>query len=255
MDKSQAIGLVVLAAFLMAYFYFFTPETAEKPVDQPAQQEQVQSPDTSVLTEKESVREEIIENDSARQQQLSGTFGAFIAGAEGNEEFFVLENNLMKVELSNKGGIVKRVTLKEFENYKFEPLVLFDEANSNIHLKINTKNGALDLADLYFQQDNSFPQKTDTSGVAFTLNLSGGERISHVYYLPDDSYQLIQYNDYEALSNHATEDRISFNWNNNFGWATLRTELYIYENGSNSEKKQYEKPHLFAETQSRIGPS
>lgn len=215
MDRSQAIGLVVLATFLMAYFYFFAPETTERPAQPPAKQEQTKTPDTTSLNTDNRVQNDTEVIDSVRQQQLHKTFGAFVAGAEGENETFVLENNLVKVEFSNRGGIITKVTLKEYENYKYEPLVLFDENSSEINLNVNTASGPVDLANLYFTRSEDFAKKTDTAGISFALKLSNGQSISHTYYLPDGAYQLIQHNNYEALDEVATNDEIALVWNNN----------------------------------------
>jgi len=219
MDKSQSIGLVVLALFLMAYFYFFTPKVTPPETDQ-QQTEQSQpktntTDTTNVIQETVTEPEAVTGMDSVENENLSRKFGKFTSGIEGEEKTFVLENSKIKIEFSNKGGIVKKVTLKEYEDYQYKPLILLDRESSDIQLNINTASGEINLAELYFQSSDNYGHKADTAGISFQLALKDGGTIKQTYYLPENSYQLIQVNDYDKLKGLATDNKITFNWHNN----------------------------------------
>lgn len=217
MDRSQAVGLVVLAAFLMAYFYFFAPKPTNKSADEPAGQTEVVEKEAAPQQPEEMAPVAAPEtaDDSLRRAQQDAQFGVFASGAEGREEIFTLENAKIKVEFSSKGGLIKKVTLKEYDDYKGDPLVLLDGDNSQINLKVSTSAGPVNLADLYFARNDDYIRMTDTAGVSFSLGLADGSTVVHTYYLPEDGYTVMQYNNYDALKKHATEEKLSFNWNNN----------------------------------------
>ncbi len=217
MDKSQSIGLVVMALFLVAYFYFFAPKPSELPKEEQVTSEQVEretsdKDQTNISTDTASVE---AVSDSLFNEEQKKRYGVFVTGTEGDETTSTLENNKIKVEFSNKGGLVKKVTLKEYENYLYEPLVLLDETSSNIELNINTNAGRINLAEMYFEPNENFSRKADTTGISFRLVLDNGREITHTYYLPEDAYTLIQSNNYDELNKQVTDEKITFNWNNN----------------------------------------
>ena len=56
--------------------------------------------------------------------------GSFASSLSGTEQFVTLENDSIKVELSSKGGIISRATLKGYNTYKTPQLVLFSKINN-----------------------------------------------------------------------------------------------------------------------------
>ncbi len=216
MDKSQSVGIVVMALFVLGYLYFFAPKTPEEPQGGPTATEQTeQLPNTSNSTQIDTTTiETTIADDSTHNEQLKQQFGNFIAGAEGKEETFTLENENIIVEFSNKGGVVKKVTLKGYEDFQFEKVVLLNEESSNIQLMANTANGPVNLAGLYFQENKNFTPKTDTAGISFTLPLATGGSIVHTYYLPKNSFTVIQKNNYDELKKQVIDGKVSMVWKN-----------------------------------------
>ncbi|HPY68255.1 MAG TPA: YidC/Oxa1 family insertase periplasmic-domain containing protein, partial [Bacteroidales bacterium] len=51
--------------------------------------------------------------------------GVFSAALEGEEDFITLENNLLELKISLKGGRVYSARLKEFVTHDSKPLILF----------------------------------------------------------------------------------------------------------------------------------
>ncbi len=221
MDKSQSVGIVIMALFLLGYFYFFAPKPPEEPQDTPAaieQQQTEQVPGTSNSANSDTLTTPIETtdvNDSLYNEQLKAQYGNFVTGVEGEEKTFTLENENIIVEFSNKGGIVKKVTLKEYDDYQFNKVVLLNEESSQMQLQVNTPNGVVDLTGLYFEENKNFDSKTDTTGISFSLPLANGGTIVHTYYLPENSYTLIQANNYDELKKQVIDNKVNLVWNNN----------------------------------------
>ncbi len=57
-------------------------------------------------------------NDTVSNARLSYQYGPFVNSATGTEQEYILENDLIKVIFSNKGGFIKRVLIKDY--YKLE---------------------------------------------------------------------------------------------------------------------------------------
>lgn len=99
--------------------------------------------------------------DSARLEQLTGTFGPFANAAVGQADSVVLENDLLKVTLSTKGGQITSVLLKQY--YKVRETDVGEEFTNPLYLLEDDKNrfeyilpianvpsGGVRTSDLYF---------------------------------------------------------------------------------------------------------
>ncbi|MCF8230408.1 MAG: hypothetical protein K9J24_15790, partial [Bacteroidales bacterium] len=69
--------------------------------------------------------EEIPEERQTQTKDLQ-KFGDFSASAMQEDAFYTLENDLIKMKLSNQGGRVYSVELKKYQTYDSLPLILFD---------------------------------------------------------------------------------------------------------------------------------
>ncbi|MFA0960774.1 membrane protein insertase YidC [Roseivirga sp. BDSF3-8] len=183
MDKNQAVGLLLMSLLLAAYFWFFSGNP-EQQVQQPeqAQTELTEDSTTTTAPEETQLSEE---DDSLRRQRMSSRYGNFAAATEGTEAETVLENELVKVTLSNKGGSINRVQLKNYTTWDDKPLYLVTPESSKMSMVMNQNGRQIDLRDLYFE-----PTEVDSlqNGIAYVLNTGDGKTITQVYSLQEDGY-------------------------------------------------------------------
>ncbi|MDL2224348.1 membrane protein insertase YidC [Bacteroidales bacterium OttesenSCG-928-M06] len=207
MDKNTIIGFILIFAVLMGFSYFNRPsqeqiEAQKKYQDSIAwvQQMELEKAGAALAAERKEAtaieNEEL--NDSIKQAKLYDIYGGFSASAEGKEELITLENNLMQIKLSTKGGNIYSVHLKDFTNYEEEPLYLFegDEADFNMTF-ITANNRVLNTKDFYFEV-------IPTSDLQATLRLSAGgdKSMDFVYTLHPDDYMV----DFEIVTNNLQTD-------------------------------------------------
>ncbi len=217
MDKNQAIGFVLMAALLMVYFYFFAP----KPIEQPAgavtdtvqtitSQKPIITPDNSIKKQKVE-KEPELELDSADLENEK--FGIFTSVLTGNEKDIVLENNLIKINYSTKGGLAKVASLKEYDDFQFNtPLVLLDEESSSQKFMISTNYGNINLGDLYFKSEKK--NRDDTVQLIFTADLGSNKYIRHIYELGPDSYAISHKFIISGFENEIAGNKVSMLWDN-----------------------------------------
>ncbi len=100
-----------------------------------------------------------------------------------SEEIVVLENNKLRVELSNRGAVIKAIRLKEFEFGAGVPVNLIPEGTSILGSSIYSMGKSQNLG------DHLFVAQTDSLGktVRFILEGDGGALIQRTYSL-DDAY-------------------------------------------------------------------
>ncbi|MCC5932285.1 MAG: membrane protein insertase YidC [Cyclobacteriaceae bacterium] len=212
MDRNQATGIILLTLFLMAYFYFFAPEP---PVRTPEETVQSQTPESTQSTENTkplSIADQV--EDSLKNILNQQKYGQLAIASKGEEKSFTIENDLISVEISSRGGIVRKVHLKEYEDYRYEPLILLDKESSKMQYLVQTEQGEVDLTELYFSQVIDQSDIADTAVLSFALALDGNNYVKHTYLLPKDSYTLIQRSEIKGMREIIQNNQVAFKWKN-----------------------------------------
>ena len=127
--------------------------------------------------------------------------GSFAASLTGTEELVTLENDSLKVELSTKGGIIARATLKGYKTYKSPQLVLFDKGDNDYSFTLSNNTQRFETKNFYFT-----PQKLNDSTVVMNLQLDGGAQWGLKYTLVPGSYmvrmEIIDLDWHQKISRH-----------------------------------------------------
>ena len=212
MDRNQATGLILFAAVILVYSFFFasSPEIPEVETTTSAQTESNQSDAVS----EPAISDTFSENDSTLDVARRVKYGALATMTVGEEETLTLENDLIQVEISSKGAQVKKVILKEYKSWKMEPLELFNEKSSKMDFIIESKNGPLNLDDIYFSSTTESGQNEEGIKTQ-TLTLKAGTESGQIlqsYTLADGSYEVKKSFEVERYQGVITGNSLSLNW-------------------------------------------
>ncbi|MFD2585775.1 membrane protein insertase YidC [Croceitalea marina] len=151
-DINTVIGFVLIFAVMIAMFYFNQP-TPEEIEAEKAKQEQVAVEANSNQVEKiEEQKPTVIDlQDStavANYKSAVGAFG-FTKTSEGTTK---LENEVLYLEISNKGGQIVEAKMKDFVTYDSIPVHLIKDGNANFAISFSTNdNRVLSTSDLFFE--------------------------------------------------------------------------------------------------------
>lgn len=131
------------------------------------------------------------------------------------ETFFTIENDKVKVFLSNKGGRIASVQLKEYKRYDSSALILFTSDKSEFNYTIPLESGVIQSNQLLFTADKSnvvakegkatISLKTDVNGAAIIQSYS----LEPAVYLVDYQLTLNGFENKIAKKNRDFE----LNWN------------------------------------------
>ncbi|MFK5972243.1 MAG: membrane protein insertase YidC [Flavobacteriaceae bacterium] len=157
-DINSIIGFVLIFGILIFMFYQNKP-TPEEVEAEKARQEQVetQSKAEENKVQESGQQEAVVVNiqDStavANYKSAIGAFG-FTAPSEGITK---LENDLVYLEISNKGGQIIEASMKQFHTYDSIPVYLIKDGNASFGLNFSTSdNRVLNTKDLYFEPSMS----------------------------------------------------------------------------------------------------
>jgi YidC/Oxa1 family membrane protein insertase len=114
-----------------------------------------------------------------------------LAGAaNGTINYLTLENENLKVKLSNKGARIVSVVLKNYKTHDKKPLELFNEDSSSFNLNLNIENRVVNTSDLYFVAtgDNKMVSAGDSAIASFKLAAADGKYLELVYSLKGNDF-------------------------------------------------------------------
>jgi YidC/Oxa1 family membrane protein insertase len=196
-DKKSLIGLGLIAAILGIWLYMSGPTK-----EQIARNKRVK--DSIALVQQKAEMAELAKQmagkkaadtlkhaptevpDSVRTAVLNDTYKDFSVSVKGTRESFVIENELVKATLSNKGGQIEKVELKNYHRPgNPAALALFEGDSVNFSLKIPAYNNRVFSTDsFYFKPVN----KTASSIVLRLETAQPGSYIEYVYTLKPNDY-------------------------------------------------------------------
>jgi len=173
MDKKSIIGIVLIFAILVVFSLINQPskeevEAAKRKRDSIAKVEaelaiqQQKLEEQQEAQQNQTVSADTVVNEQARQNKME-EFGAFGIAADGEEKFTTLENNLMEITFSNKGGKIYSVRLKNYQTHDSLPLLLYEGPEVLFGLNFFAQNRSIQTDQLYFKQVGS-RSKISTSG-------------------------------------------------------------------------------------------
>lgn len=149
-DKNTIIGFVLLGILFFVYFWYTNKQQAALQASEKRAQDSITAVNAAKV---KPVDPAVARLDSLRRDSLNrlSQAGTFDSAAMGTEQTVVVENNLMRVTFSNKGGEIKSVLLKNFKSVDSTPVVLGGSTRSQLGYTINTgANQSTETSNLFF---------------------------------------------------------------------------------------------------------
>lgn len=221
MDRKSIIGILLIFLILVVFSIINKPskeqiEAAKHRQDSIAR---VEAEKAAALMQQQQAEKTALEIDAAtpdtlnpdlQLQEKTDQFGAFGVAAVGTEEFYTLENNLMKITFTNKGGRVYSVQLKNYQTHDSLPLLLFDGPDNRFGLNFFAQNRSIETDNFFFTLEgdkqnvvvtgpevkkgsegrNKFNKQNPGSkeSIKFKLEVAPGSFIEYVYTLEYNSF-------------------------------------------------------------------
>lgn len=209
-DRNTIIGFVVLGLLFFGYFYFTTQ-------DQKAYEMEKAKADSIANINKPKADTAALQvlQEKLDSTKIVTTAGGFNQAAAGNEELVSLENELMKVVFTSKGGQPAYIELKKFKDQQGNLVRLASTDFDKIDYPINTGvNNSAQIASLNFTAGEVQTGSDGNKQISFSLQSadSAGPGIVHHYVVKPNDYMIdfnIQLNGANTL---LTNGALNFNW-------------------------------------------
>lgn len=181
MDKNTITGLVLIGILLVGFSYLSRPSE-----EQLAAQKRYYDSIAVVQQEQEALKLKTEAALASAQKEAAekDSSALFFDALKGKEEKVSIQNNLVDITLSTKGGRVTSALLKEYMlQDKKTPVTLFDGEDAAMNFNFYNQKGAIQTKDYFFEAVN----RTDSS-VTMRLAADADSYIDFVYSLQPDSY-------------------------------------------------------------------
>ena len=198
-DLNSLIGFVLIGAILvyMLYLQQPTPEEIEAEKQKTEQLTEEEDKPTQNETQEVTLDEGIQEiasvdtGDSLALEKLKNRLGSFAYSgtlSSANESTTVIENDVLELTVSNKGGYITKAKLKEHTTINGDPIYLIKDGNNSFSLQFNAENRTLNTQDLFFEPNVS--SNGDNKVLTMRLKASPNAFIEYRYELSPGEYML-----------------------------------------------------------------
>ena len=200
MDKNTILGFVLIALIVIGFSVLNKPSEKEAAIkrtnDSIALVEQNKAELAGKVSNETVSKDSVAVKDTTSNLNNADAFGDFSVASKGEEKFFTLENELIKITFSNKGGRIYSVQLKKYAKRDSlnmnHPLILFNDNESNMGFTLVTNNNrVINSTNLYFEPISGITK--DTKGnqtLIFRLKTTGQAYLDFAYTLPVNDYML-----------------------------------------------------------------
>ncbi|HEY5689327.1 MAG TPA: membrane protein insertase YidC [Yeosuana sp.] len=197
LDINSIIGFALIFGILMYMLWQNQPTPEQVAEQEKAKQEQL------AVEEKAKVQEDVIQttaedfskeavSDSVQLTSLKNKLGAFaysstLPSASNNET--IIENDLLQLKFSNKGGFLSEVKLKNFVNYDSIPVYLVKDSNAAFNINFGTTDSRiLNTQDLYFEP--TITKNGENTIVSMKLKVSQDRFLEYRYEIKKNEYMM-----------------------------------------------------------------
>ena len=163
-DPLQFIGFLLISGILMFWFY--------------------DNQSNMIENEEEIVDDNQIEVVEQPSNIVDSSYNDYEDNNEFNEEIIVLENSNILLEISTKGAEIKKLLLKDFNNYKDDPLFLIDDNKSIFSFNIPVgRNSNINSQDLNYTAEII----DENSSVKLKAQIDSRSELELSFFLEDNS--------------------------------------------------------------------
>ncbi len=201
MDKNFIIGLVLIMLMLIGYQTLVPKPQEPAPVAQ-VKKDAANSASVAGAAEMSS--------DSLHAGIKTGDSTAVTIAPKD----LVIETVDSKVVFSNKGGVLKEVSLKKYKTYDQKPLYLIAENHNSFQLDFPAQGGDVKLTDMFFSttSQNQTLSEKDSAIVTYRIDLKNNQSVEQTYVVHGSGYVI----DYGIKSTGVGmgDKSVHLNWKN-----------------------------------------
>ncbi len=195
-DLNSLIGFLLIGAIFIWMLYL------QKPTDEEiaAEEAKIEAQKVAAENAKKQAEEEIKLADAAvlevpsatdslgllKLQNALGSFAYSETLPSATNATTVVENDVLSLTISNKGGFITEARLKQFKTYDSIPVYLIKDGNSSLNFQFFAENRTLNTKDRYFEP--TLTQNGENQVLTMRLKTSANAFVEYRYELIPGEY-------------------------------------------------------------------
>ena len=184
-DTNSIIGFLLLGAIMLWFMYTNQPE--EQITEIQTTEQTTTNPNSSKAKLQNNFVTDSISNAEAKQRLGNFAYSASLNIDKSGAT--VIENELLKITISNKGGQITEALVKNHETYDSLPLYIIKDANADFNINFGTtSNRIFNTKDLIFQPILSKNGKNTI--LSMKLKVSESNYLEYRYELKPNNYMI-----------------------------------------------------------------
>jgi len=185
MDRNQVIGFVLIGILLIGMFAINSQSRLAYEAEQKRVKDSIAALKPKELPRPKQNIPTVTDSNIVAETQK----GFALAGPDSR--IAVIENNLVRIGISEKGGQPVAVELKKFKGSDGKGVILQNPGFDKLSYRINaTSNHTEESSDLVFKAEPVIVNPDGSRSIAFKAADSTGKEISHTYVLKENDYML-----------------------------------------------------------------
>ncbi len=255
-DKNTVAGFVLIGLLFIGYFWMTGKQQQALQLEKKRQEDSLAKIKALMPVKFDSAT---LVLDSLRKDSANSILnaGSFQAGANAHEQLTEIDNGLIKITFTNKGGQPKRVELKKYKSYDSANVVMAGSAFDNISYTINTSaTQAAPTGNLVFAPPVITKSADGTQTLNYVLAGEDGQSITHQYIIKPDSYMIDWNIVLNGVNKLLTGNTLNLSWQvqenkqqSDIKYERMQSRIcfvedgnYDYKNAATGATRSFEKP-------------
>lgn len=194
MDKKSYIGLLLIFGILIGFYFINKPSEEERQRwqayhEEQARLKQAEADSLRALEQAKAAADTavITSGDTAALAAMTAKYGMLAQATVGQEQFYTIENDELKIVISSKGGKIYSAELKDYKKYGDEPMELLRGGDNQFGFSFAHNSRFFNTNDLYFETAGTAMKADSTQTIELTLGMGDGKLV-YSYSLPKTGY-------------------------------------------------------------------
>jgi len=228
-DNKSLLGLLLMGAIMLLWLFYLQPPIEEFTVDGSSIDSSEYVDDLKDSDKPVDLKKTLLTNISSENN-----FNNNVVSEVATINF---ENDLIYIEINNKGGFISSLYLKNFNNHLESPIYLIKEENSVFNLNFKTLNNTFVNTRNQFFTSSEY-DIDDNKVIVMKLIISENQYLEYKYIIKPDDYMIDFSISSKGLNNVInTQDDYDLTWD----YKSLRNSKSIeYENRYSRLTYEYE---------------
>lgn len=230
-DRNTILGFLLLGLLLVGFFWTTSKEQAEyrrKQLIEKAKQDSIARSKLPLVDSAALIQDSVKAQTAAKIQQA----GVFYNAADTTEHVTIVENDLLRIAFTSKGGQPKWVELKKYKNHDSSLVKLAASAFDRLSYTINAgANKSAQVADLYFSPAEKSVNAKGETVIRFTRHASDSSAtIMHRFTLKPGDYMIDFDVELLGADKLLTQGIMNFSWQ--YSAAQLESDILFEKQNS-----------------------